>query len=129
MKVKIVKDLELPPSFKSLKRIENLAQKYPNAVLKQGYINKKTESLFFKWKQRYFALTSQKLYFFEDNKKLKTVGCVNLKVLPARVTKFDGHFVVDFMGECESMVLKCQNKRENDEWVSIINEVLQLHVK
>lgn len=62
-------------------------------------MEKKTDSLLFKWKTRFFALTSEKLYFFEDRKKEKVVGCVNLKLMPAQLKNEDNNIVLDFLGE------------------------------
>lgn len=44
-------------------------------------MEKKTDSFIFRWKTRFFALTSEKFYFFEDEKKEKVIGCVNLKLM------------------------------------------------
>lgn len=76
--------------------------------MKQGNLDKKTDSLIFKWKTRYFALTSEKLFFFEDSSKKKVVGCVNLKLLPADIKVENDEIILDFMGECENMVLRCE---------------------
>ena len=68
-KVKIVK-AEKPKKLissisKSLKKIDvNILERNPNTVIKQGYMQKKTDSFIFRWNTRYFALTSEKLYFF-----------------------------------------------------------------
>ncbi len=35
-----------------------------NSILKQGWLQKKTDGIIFKWKLRYFVLTPEKLYFF-----------------------------------------------------------------
>jgi hypothetical protein len=71
-----------------LKKIDVVInEKNPNSILKQGYMDKKTDSFLFRWKTRYFALTSEKLYFFEDNKKEKVIGCVNLKLMPTKIKK------------------------------------------
>lgn len=48
-------------------------------------MDKKTDNFIFRWKTRYFALTSEKLYFFQDQKKEKVIGCVNLKVMPVEI--------------------------------------------
>lgn len=49
----------------NLKKIDvNVFEKNPNCILKQGYLEKKTDSFFWKWKIRYFALTGEKLFFF-----------------------------------------------------------------
>lgn len=48
-------------------------------------MEKKTDALIFKWKRRYFTLTPEKLYFFEDDHKKKIIGCVNIKIVPLEV--------------------------------------------
>lgn len=36
---------------------------------------------------RYVVLTSEKLVWFEDNKKAKAIGCANLRLLRAYIRK------------------------------------------
>lgn len=55
--------------MKTLESIEKIADSSVNNVLKEGYMEKKTDGLIFKWKRRYFTLTPEKLYFFEDQNK------------------------------------------------------------
>lgn len=57
----------------------------PKTILKQGYLSKKTDGIFFKWHLRYVALTCEKLFCFEDDRKLRAVSCINLKLLPMKV--------------------------------------------
>lgn len=62
-KVKVVKKEKVKKQntsmVKGLKKIENdILEKNPHTVLKQGYMEKRTDSFIFRWKTRYFALTS-----------------------------------------------------------------------
>lgn len=92
-------------------------ERNPDSILKQGYLDKSTDNFFFKWRRRYFALTSQKLFFFEDNSKKKVVGCINLRLLPAEVKVENEEITLDFMGECENMILRAESPSICNEWV------------
>lgn len=46
------------------------------------------------------VLTPEKLYSFEDEKKDKVIGCVNLKILPAKLEQSSEGLVLNFEGEC-----------------------------
>lgn len=63
-------------------------------------MEKKTDSFLFKWKRRYFTLTPEKLFFFENHKKQKVIGCINIKIIPLVVSLKDGEIILDFQGEC-----------------------------
>jgi hypothetical protein len=55
----------------------------PHFILKEGLLEKKTDGFFFPWHERYMVLTSEKLFSFEDEKKERAIGCINLRLLPA----------------------------------------------
>ena len=57
----------------------------PHHILKQGYMEKKTDGIIFNWHTRFIVLTPEKLYSFEDERKEKVIGCVNLKLLHAKL--------------------------------------------
>ena len=69
----------------SCKKIEMIAQKNPNSVLKQGMVDKKTDGIFFKWHTRFMVLTAEKIYFFTSPQKEKVIGCINLKILSTKI--------------------------------------------
>lgn len=62
-------------------------------------MEKKTDGLVFKWKRRYFVLTPEKLFFFEDEKKSKVIGCINIKLIPMLVQMNERKIILDFEGE------------------------------
>ena len=53
----------------------------PSSILKEGYIEKKTDGKLFKWHRRYMVLTGERIYFFTDESRGKMSGCINLKLL------------------------------------------------
>lgn len=74
-------------------------------ILKQGYVEKKIDGIFFSWhvivylwQRRYLALTSEKLFIFESHKKDHIKGCINLKLLPTEVNNFSQFLLLNFNG-------------------------------
>ena len=52
------------------------------------------------------ALTSEKLICFDDDRKLKAISCINLKLLPTSIREESTNLVLDFNGECENLILR-----------------------
>lgn len=78
--------------------------------------------------KRFFALNSDKLYCFSDRSKERPVACVNFKRLPAQLVETPGlEIEVDFYGQCESLLLKCESLQEKKEWVQVLQSVIELH--
>jgi hypothetical protein len=44
------------------------------------------------------VLTPEKLYSFEDSKKEKAIGCVNLKILSSEIKQTSEGLILDFHG-------------------------------
>lgn len=62
------------------------------------------------------VLTAEKLVCFDDDRKLKAISCINLKLLPVSVRSEDKTIVLDFNGECENLILKAKDKTDLFEW-------------
>lgn len=62
--------------------------------------------------ERYMVLTSEKLFSFEDERKERAIGCVNLRLLPATLRKEEGGLLLDFGGECENLLLRAYSQSE-----------------
>ena len=75
-----------------------ISERNPGTVLQQGEVEKKTDGLFFKWHSRYMVLTVDKVHFFASKDKEKLIGCINLKLLPAKLNEQEGCLVMDFCG-------------------------------
>jgi hypothetical protein len=54
-------------------------------------------------------LTSEKLYFFTDDKKYEVSACINIKLLPTKIKEKGQELILDFSGECENIILKISN--------------------
>ena len=92
-------------------------------------MQKKTDSIIFKWKRRYFTLTPEKLFFFEDDHKEKIIGCVNIKIIPLQVRQEGEDIVLDFNGECENIHLRPYSKEDHSEWKQWIEQVSNFQAK
>ncbi len=75
------------------------------------------------------VLTSEKLFSFEDERKEKAIGCVNLRLLPATLRREKEGLLLDFAGECENLLLRASSQSEESEWRAVLTQVLNFHSK
>jgi hypothetical protein len=75
------------------------------------------------------VLTSEKLFSFEDERKDKAIGCVNLRLLPATLRKEPEGLLLDFGGECENLLLRAESSSDEAAWRSVLSQVLVFHSK
>ena len=110
-------------------KLPAINKKNSNAVLRQGYVEKKTDGIIFQWHRRYMVLTSEKIFFFPDQIKTNVIGCINLKLITTRLEEDGDQLVLDFLGECDNLILKFENYKDKEEWKVWLEHVISYHSK
>lgn len=96
--------------------------------------------------QRYFVLTTSKIYYYKEQQKKRIRGCINFKIADAKITvklkrdvkliyncilihiyqDVDGErFCIDIQGYKRKFELKSNAKYTSQEWINLINIVIE----
>ncbi|KAL4471153.1 hypothetical protein ABPG72_019095 [Tetrahymena utriculariae] len=95
-------------------------------ILKEGWMYKKSPSIFKGWKMRYFVLTTSKICYYKEVQKKRIRGCVNFKMADAQIKDIDGdRFSIEIQGYKRKFELKSNSKVCSQEWVNLINLVIE----
>ncbi|KAL4428958.1 hypothetical protein ABPG74_011154 [Tetrahymena malaccensis] len=100
--------------------------KVSSDILKEGWLYKKSPSIFKGWKMRYFVLTTSKICYYKEAQKKRIRGCVNFKIADAQIKDIDGdRFSIEIEGYKRKFELKSNSKLQSQEWVNLINLVIE----
>ncbi|EAS05485.2 PH domain protein (macronuclear) [Tetrahymena thermophila SB210] len=95
-------------------------------ILKEGWLYKKSPSIFKGWKMRYFVLTTSKICYYKEAQKKRIRGCINFKIADAQIKDIDGdRFSIEIDGYKRKFELKSNSKVSSQEWVNLINLVIE----
>ena len=114
---------------KNANKLASINLKNLKTVLKQGYVEKQTEGVVFKWQTRYMVLTAEKIFFFNDNSKSHVIGCINLKLLTIEIREEKKKLTFDFVGESQNIIIKFASEKEKEEWLELLRNVINYHLK
>ena len=64
--------------------------------IKEGWLHKKSRNFLNRWEKRFFILTDSKLFYYDNEKKLKVKGAINFLVASCQAqVKRDREFTID----------------------------------
>jgi len=99
-----------------------------NSVKKEGWLYKKTSSIFLGWQKRFVKLSFPRIYYakswdeFISKRKLR---CINLLVQKIAITEENGiYFNLSIAGAKRKLILKAENITECHEWKQCIQSMI-----
>ncbi|KRX02643.1 hypothetical protein PPERSA_11983 [Pseudocohnilembus persalinus] len=106
--------------------ISKIVKKNAEQSLKfEGYLYKKSIGMFGGYKKRFFVLTDQKIYYFDNQNKQKMRGCINFRVSECEIIiKNKAQFIINLPTFKKQFMLKGENQKSANQWIDQIQEVI-----